>query len=71
MKEKKSEKTLYMLAYELHEKVFDCPPHHWGFHAFNDDSAKRIISSIAEGVPYDETPEGYDPNDPKSRRIVG
>ena len=69
--ERYSSRTLYQMVVELHQKVFDCEPHRWGFQAWNDEAAKWILKSIAEGVPYDETPEGYDPNDPKSREIVG
>ena len=57
-------KTLYEIAFEAHEKAFGCEPVHWGFHAINDDYAKRILAAIVEGTPYDETPEGYDPKNP-------
>ena len=60
--------NLYQLAFKAHEKEFGCEPVHWGFHACNDESAKRIFAAIVKGVPYDETPEGLDPN---SDRWVG
>jgi hypothetical protein len=54
--------NLYQLAFKAHEKEFGCEPVHWGLHACNDESAKRIFAAIVKGVPYDETPEGFDPD---------
>ena len=62
-------KTLYQIACEAHEEAFGCGPLHWGFHAINDDCAKRILASIVLGSPYDETPDGYDPKSDDS--IIG
>ena len=64
-------KNLYQLACDAHEKAFGCDPVRWGFHACNDESAKMILAAIVKGVPYDETPEGYDPDDPDTDRWVG
>ena len=59
-----SSKNLYQLACEAHEEAFGCAPVRWGFHACNDEAAKWILGAVVEGIPYDETPEGYDPKLP-------
>jgi hypothetical protein len=62
-------KNLYQLACEAHEAAFGCAPVRWGLQAGNDEAAKWILAAVVEGVPYDETPEGYDPKHPD--RIIG
>jgi len=62
-------KNLYQLACETHEKAFGCSPIRWGFQAYNDEAAKRILAAVVKGVPYDETPEGFDPDNPE--RMIG
>ena len=62
-------RTLYQMASDLHEKAFGCAPVRWGFQAWNDEAAKWILAAVVEGVPYDETPEGYDPKHPD--RMIG
>ena len=62
-------KNLYQLACETHEKAFGCSPIRWGFHAYNDEAAKRILAAVVKGVPYDETPEGFDSDNPE--RMIG
>jgi hypothetical protein len=60
-------RSLFKMVSELHVKMFGASPIMWGFHSFDDITAKEILQSIAENIPYDQTPEGYDPNDPKWR----
>ena len=62
-------KTLYQIACEAHEKEFGCSPIHWGFTAFNDATAKSILAAIIDGAPYDEMPEGFNPDNPE--RMIG
>ena len=61
-------KNLYLLACEAHEAAFGCQPRRMsGFRTFDDETAKKILAAIVEGVPYDEMPEGYDPLDSRHR----
>jgi hypothetical protein len=61
-------KNLYWLACEAHEAAFGCQPRRMsGFKSFDDETAKKILAAIVEGVPYDETPEGYNPKNPDHR----
>jgi hypothetical protein len=61
-------KNFYLLACEAHEVAFGCQPRFMsGLKSFDNETAKKILAAIVEGIPYDERPEGYDPLDSRYR----
>mgnify|MGYP000025753676 FL=1 len=63
-------RSLFEIASEAHEKVFGSPPFKLGNQATDNATALKILKSIVDGIPFNESQNKYDPITPRWRKFL-
>ena len=63
-------RSLFEMAYEIHEKVFGVPPFNLGDQSVDSATALQILKSIVDGVPFNESQNKNEPITPRWRKFL-
>lgn len=63
-------RSLFEMAYEIHEKVFGVPPFNLGDQSVDNAAALQILKSVVDGIPFNESQNKYEPITPRWRKFL-
>ena len=63
-------RSLYEMAYEIHEKVFGVAPFNLGDQPVDNASALQILKSVVDGIPFNESQNKNEPITPRWRQFL-
>ena len=63
-------RSLFEMAYEIHEKVFAMPPFNLGDQSTDNAKALQILKSIVDGIPFNESQNQNEPITPRWRQFL-
>jgi hypothetical protein len=63
-------RSLFEMAYEIHEKAFGVPPFNFGDKSIDNATALQILKSIVDGIPFNESQDKYEPLTPRWRKFL-
>ena len=63
-------RSLFEMAYEIHEKVFAMPPFNLGEQSTNNATALKILKSIVDGIPFNESQNQNEQITPRWRQFL-
>ena len=63
-------RSLFEMAFEIHEKVFGVPPFNLGDQSVDNAKALQVLKSIVDGVPFNESQNKNEPITPRWRKFL-